>query len=170
TRAQSAEASASVQTAVVGAFPNVSAVDVRQVLELVERVLGQVAFALRFLAFFAVATGLAVLGAAVRVALARRTRESVLLRTLGASREQVRRIVVAEYAGLGLLAALVGGGLATAAAWALAEYAFQVPFRPDMAWLAATAALVPALVGTVGVLGSRAALARPPLDVLRAEE
>ncbi|HIL58826.1 MAG TPA: FtsX-like permease family protein, partial [Rhodothermales bacterium] len=170
TQARSAESSARLQTAVVSAFPNVSAVDVRQVLALVEKILGQVAFALRFLAFFAVATGLAVLGAAVRVALARRTREAVLLRTLGASRGQVRRIVVAEYAGLGLLAALVGGGLATAAAWALAAYAFEVPFRPDPLWLLATAVLVPALVASVGVLGSRAALARPPLDVLRAEE
>ncbi|MEM1056874.1 MAG: FtsX-like permease family protein [Bacteroidota bacterium] len=170
TRAQSAEASASLQTRVVDAFPNVSAVDVRQVLALVERVLGQVAFALRFLAFFAVATGLAVLGAAVRVALARRTREAVLLRTIGASREQVRRIVVAEYAGLGLLAALMGGALAVAAAWALAQFAFQIPFRPDPWWLVATALLVPALVAVVGVLGSRSALARPPLDVLRAEE
>lgn len=170
TQARSAESSARLQTAVVSAFPNVSAVDVRQVLALVEKILGQVAFALRFLAFFAVATGLAVLGAAVRVALARRTHEAVLLRTLGASRGQVRRIVVAEYAGLGLLAALVGGGLATAAAWALATYAFEVPFRPDPLWLLATAALVPALVASVGVLGSRAALARPPLDVLRAEE
>ena len=170
TQARSAESSARLQTAVVSAFPNVSAVDVRQVLALVEKILGQVAFALRFLAFFSVATGLAVLGAAVRVALARRKREAVLLRTLGASRGQVRRIVVAEYAGLGLLAALVGGGLATAAAWALAAYAFEVPFRPDPLWLLATAVLVPALVASVGVLGSRAALARPPLDVLRAEE
>lgn len=170
TRAESVEASARLQTAVVSAFPNVSAVDVRQVLALVERVLGQIAFALRFLSFFAVATGLVVLGAAVRVALARRTREAVLLRTLGASREQVRRIVIAEYAGLGLIAAVVGGGLATAAAWALAALAFEVPFRPDILWLLATAVLVPALVVVVGVMGSRAALARPPLDVLRAEE
>ena len=169
TRARSAEASAALQTRVVDAFPNVSAVDVRQVLALVERVLGQIAFALRFLSLFAVATGLAVLGAAVRVALARRTRESVLLRTLGASKAQVRRVVVAEYAGLGALAALVGGGLAVGAAWALARFAFEIPFRPDPLWLAATFVLVPALVAVVGVVGSRKATASPPLDVLRAE-
>lgn len=170
TQTGSPEASAELQGAVVNAFPNVSAVDVRQVLALVEEVLGQIAFALRFLALFAVATGLVVLGGAVRVALARRTREAVLLRTLGASREQVRRIVIAEYAGLGLLAALVGGGLAIASAWALATYAFEVPFRPDPVWLIATAVLVPSLVAIVGVIGSRTALRRPPLDVLRAEE
>ena len=170
TQTGSPEASARLQGRVVEAFPNVSAVDVRQVLALVEKVLGQIAFALRFLAFFAVATGLVVLGSAVRVALARRTREAVLLRTLGASRAQVRRIVVAEYAGLGFLAALVGGALAVAAAGALATYAFEIPYRPDWTWLLATAVIVPVLVAAVGVLGSRSALRRPPLDVLRAEE
>ncbi len=170
TQTGSREASAKIQGRVVEAFPNISAVDVREVLALVQKVLGQIAFALRFMAFFAVATGLVVLGSAVRVALSRRTREAVLLRTLGASRSQVRRIVIAEYAGLGFLAALVGGGLAVASAWALATFTFQVPFRPDALWLLATAVLVPALVALVGVLGSRSALARPPLDVLRAEE
>ena len=170
TQTGSPEASAAVQGAVIRAFPNVSAVDVRQVLEIVEEVLGQVAFALRFLALFAVATGVAVLASAVRVALARRTREAVLLRTLGASREQVRRVIVAEYAGLGLLATVVGGALAVAAAWALAAFAFQVPFRPDGVWLGAAVVLVPAAVALVGGLGSRGALSRPPLDVLRGEE
>ncbi|OZC03292.1 ABC transporter permease [Rubricoccus marinus] len=170
TQTGSPQASARIQGRVVEAFPNVSAVDVRQVLALVQKVLGQIAFALRFLAFFAVATGLAVLGSAVRVALSRRTREAVLLRTLGASRSQVRRIVVAEYAGLGFLAALVGGVLAVASAWALATYSFKIPFQPNAWWLLATAVLVPVLVGAVGVLGSRSALAKPPLDVLRAEE
>ena len=56
---------------------------------------------LRFMALFAVVTGLVVLAGAVRVALGQRTREAVLLRTMGASRAQVRRTLVAEYALLG---------------------------------------------------------------------
>ncbi len=112
TRAGTPERSARLQSAVVEAFPNVSAVDVRLVLALVDRVLSRVAFVLRFMALFAVVTGLVVLAGAVRVALAQRTREAVVLRTLGASRAQVRRILVAEYALLGVLAALTGGLLA----------------------------------------------------------
>ena len=166
-RAETPERSAALQREVVGGFPNVSVVDVRQVLALVERVLGRVAFALRFLSLFAVVTGVVVLASAVRVALERRTREAVLLRTLGASRAQVRRILLAEYASLGLLASLVGGVLAVGAAWALAAFAFRVPFRPDPLWIGATLVVVPALVAIVGLLGSRPAMARPPLDVLR---
>ena len=170
TRAGSPEASARLQSAVVAAFPNVSAVDVRLVLELLDRVLGRVAFVLRFMALFAVVTGLVVLAGAVRVALGQRTREAVLLRTLGASRPQVRRTLVAEYALLGVLGALTGGLLAVGGAYALARFAFDIPFVLDPSWLVAAFVLVPALTATVGLVGSRSALSRPPLDVLRAEE
>lgn len=169
TRAGSPEASARLQSAVVEAFPNVSAVDVRLVLALVDRVLSRVAFVLRFMALFAVVTGLVVLAGAVRVALAQRTREAVVLRTLGASRAQVRTILAAEYALLGVLAALTGGLLAVAGAWGLATFAFQIPFRPDLSWLGWALLVVPLLTVAVGLAGSRGALRQPPLAVLRAE-
>ena len=169
TRAGSPETSARLQSAVVEAFPNVSAVDVRLVLALVDRVLGRVAFVLRFMALFAVVTGLVVLAGAVRVALTQRTREAVVLRTLGASRPQVRRILLAEYALLGVLAALTGGLLAIAGAWGVARFAFDIPFRPDLSWLGWALVIVPVLTAVVGLAGSRAALQQPPLAVLRAE-
>ena len=169
TRAGTPERSARLQSAVVDAFPNVSAVDVRLVLEVVNRVLDRVAFVLRFMALFAVLTGLVVLAGAVRVALAQRTREAVVLRTLGASRAQVRRILLAEYALLGVLAALTGGLLAVAGAWGLARFAFEIPFRPDLGWLGWALVVVPALTAVVGLAGSRGALRQPPLAVLRAE-
>ncbi|WP_412068547.1 ABC transporter permease [Rubrivirga sp. IMCC43871] len=169
TRAGTPEMSARLQSDVVEAFPNVSAVDVRLVLALVDRVLDRVAFVLRFMALFAVVTGLVVLAGAVRVALAQRTRESVVLRTLGASRADVRRILVAEYALLGVLAALTGGLLAVAGAWGLARFAFNIPFVPDVSWLLWALAVVPLLTVAVGLAGSRGALRQPPLAVLRAE-
>jgi len=168
-RAGSPEASARLQSRLVDTYPTVSAVDVAQVLAVVDRVLGRVAWILRFMALFAVGTGLVVLAGAVRVALAQRTREAVLLRTLGASRAQVRRLLTAEYALLGLLAALTGGVLAVGGAWALARFAFEIPFRLDATWLAAALALVPALTAAIGLVGSRRAMAQPPLDVLREE-
>ncbi len=168
-RAGSPEASARLQSAAVEAFPNVSAVDVRLVLALIDRVIGRVTLALRFMALFVVATGLVVLAGAVRVALAQRTRDAVVLRTLGARRAQVRRILMAEYALLGLLAALTGGVLAVAGAWGLAHFAFEIPFRPDLAWLGWALLAVPLLTLLVGLVGSRRALRQPPLAVLRAE-
>ena len=167
TPAASAEASAQVQRAVVREFPNVSIVDVRLVLGLIEGVLDRIAFVLQFMALFSIGTGLVVLAGAVLLSRLQRIEESVLLRTLGASRPQVRRILFAEYLLLGFLAALVGVVLALAGGWLLAEFVFEAPFVP--AWGAVVAALVgvPLLTVLIGLSGSRGVLARPPLEVLR---
>ncbi len=55
--------------------------------------------------------------------------ESILLRTLGATRSQILRILTAEYALLGILAALNGIVLANLAAWAISRWVFEIPFE-----------------------------------------
>ena len=167
TQANNAEASAKLQRAVVQSYPNVSVVDVRLVLSLVEGVLGRVSFVLQFMALFSILTGLVVLAGAVLLSKFQRVEESVLLRTLGAERGQVRWILFAEYLLLGLLAAAVGLGLALVGGWLLAAFVFEVAFVP--AWGAILGALivVPALTVAIGLAGSRGVLQRPPLEVLR---
>jgi putative ABC transport system permease protein len=169
TRAGGPEESARLQRALVERFPSVTAVDVRQVLESVRLVLDQVAFVLRFMALFALGTGLVVLAGAVRVARRARAAEGVLLRTLGADRSTVRRSMTAEYAALGLLAAIAGALLSVAAGWALARYAFDTPFVLAWDWLLGAAVVGPLLTVLVGLAGSRGLLDRPPLEVLREE-
>ena len=166
-RVGSAERSAAVQRAVVRGFPNVSAIDVTLVLQTLEGVLARVAFVLQFMAGFSLATGLVVLAGAVLVARTQRTEEGVLLRTLGGEKSLVRRVFIAEYAALGLLGAIVGLALALVAAWLLARFAFEVPFRPAALPLLAALVGVPVLTVLVGLAGSRGLLDRPPLDVLR---
>ena len=163
------EASARLQRALIEEHPSITAVDVRQVLESVQTVLDQVAFVLRFMAAFALATGLVVLAGAVRVARRARAAEGVLLRTLGADRATVRRAMTAEYAALGLLAAVAGAVLSVSAGWALAHFAFETPFVLAWDWLLGAAVVGPVLTVTVGLAGSRGLLDRPPLDVLREE-
>ncbi len=167
TRTEGPEAAAQLQRSIVRAFPNVSVVDVRLVLGLIEGVLGRVGFVLQFMALFSIATGLVVLAGAVLIARLQRIEESVLLRTLGASRRQVRRILVAEYALLGFLGALVGVVLAVGGAWALAAFVFDAPFVPSWGALALALVVVPLLTVIVGLSGSRGVLGRPPLEVLR---
>jgi putative ABC transport system permease protein len=96
-----------------------------------------------------------------------RIRESILLRTLGASRRQVFGILLVEYLSLGALAASTGILLAVAATWALARWAFGIPFAPDPGVLALTIAAVAALTAGVGLLASRGVLNHPPLEILR---
>ena len=159
-----------MQREVVKAFPNISIIDLLLVLQTVDSILGKISFVVRFMAMFTVLTGLLVLVGALVTGRYQRVRESVLLRTLGASRGQILKILVVEYFALGFLSALTGILLAILAAWALAALVFKVTFV--VAWLALAAALVtvPAITVVTGLLISRGILNHPPLAVLRAEE
>lgn len=169
TRVEGAEASARMQRAVVARYPNVSAVDLTLILRTVEGVVDKVSLVLRCMALFTVGTGLVVLAGAVLTGRYQRVRESVLLRTLGATRRQVLGILVAEYALLGALAGLTGAVLSGAAAWGLAFFVFKVKFV--WLWGAVFGAVgwVTALTVGMGMLMSWGVTRHPPLAVLRAE-
>jgi putative ABC transport system permease protein len=161
---------AAAQRALVREFPNVSAIDLGLILQTVDEILSKISFVIRFMAGFSILTGLLVLASSVLISRYQRTRESVLLRTLGASRNQILRITVLEYALLGTLAALAGVLLAALAAWALAFWVFETPFvGSSLLWLPALVALVAGLTALIGGLNSRSVLSQPPLAVLRAE-
>jgi len=169
TRTGSTAQLAAVQQALVAQFPNVSAIDLGLILQTLDDIVGKISFVIRFMAGFSILTGLLVLSSSVVVSRYQRVRESVLLRTLGASRAQILRITLVEYGLLGLLAALAGIGLAVLAAWALAVWVFEASFGPAALPLLGLAALVTALTAGIGLLNSRDVLRRSPLEVLRAE-
>jgi putative ABC transport system permease protein len=169
TRTPSPELSAAVQRAVVQHFPNVSAIDLTLILQTLEAVVQKVTFAIRFMALFSLAAGVMVLTSAVLTSRAHRIRESVLLRTLGASRAQIRQILVIEYLFLGTFAAVTGLFLAVLASWALAAFLFEAVFVPTVLPLVVAFLLVMLLTVVTGILGSRGVTTRPPLEVLRSE-
>jgi putative ABC transport system permease protein len=168
-RAPSAEARALAQRDVARRYPNVAVLDLTAIQSAVDDVLARVAAVIRFLALFSVATGFIVLLGAVLAGRLQRIRESVLLRTLGATRRQIVGILLAEYLALGVMASVAGVGLAVAAGWGLARWSFDVPFFVPVAALAAMAASVALLAAAVGVLASREVFRSTPLEALREE-
>ena len=146
-RAPTAADAARLQQTVIAANPNISAVDLRMVVESIDDIVGKAAFVVRFMAMFSVFTGLLVLGGTVVAGRYDRHEENALLRTLGATRRQLNRIMLAEYVVLGGIAAFTGLLLALGASWAAARWVFQMPFVPAALPLFGIPALV--LVSTV---------------------
>ena len=169
TRVPDAAASARLQRSLVARFPNVSAIDLMLVLETLDRVVTQAAHGIRFMALFTVVTGLVVMAGAILTGRWQRVREMVLLRTLGASRRQLRQALLAEYAALGVMGALTGTLLACGAAWALARFAFRAPFAASPLLLLGAVALVTAMTVVVGLASSRGITRQSPLEILRGE-
>jgi putative ABC transport system permease protein len=169
TKVPSQHVSARFQETVVKKFPNVSIIDLALVLRILDDIMDKISFVIRFMAGFSIATGIVVLIASVLISKYQRLQESVLLRTLGASRKQIFAITALEYFFLGTLAAFTGIVLALAASWALAHYIFNAPFNPKFTPVVILFFLVCMLTVLIGLANSRGLLKRSPLEVLRQE-
>jgi putative ABC transport system permease protein len=149
------------------ALPNVSTLDLSLVQETLARILSQVTRAIRFMGLVCVSAGILVLVGSLLASRAQRVRETILLRTLGATRRQVRRILLTEYAALGLLSGFTGTALGAVAALVMLRYVFDVPFAPAFPTLIGLWLGAAGLAVVIGAAGSRGVLNRPPLAVLR---
>lgn len=158
-----------VQSAVTAAFPNVTAIPVREVLERIAAVLDQIALAIRLLAGVSIATGLIVTAGALGVSRHERLYQSVILKTLGATRGVVARVFAIEYALLGVAAGLCGSLLAAALAWGVGRWALDIGWAGSPLTVAAGIAAATLLALGVGFLGTFRLLGRKPLGVLRGE-
>lgn len=168
-RAADAVQSAKVQRAVITALPSVTAFDVALILEAVDAIFSKVAFAVQLMALFTVVTGVFVLAGAVMTGRFQRIRETVLLRTLGATRQQLTRIMLVEYTVLGVLAAITGGLLAVVANVLLAKFIFRInPSVPPLELALAVVGAVGVTLAT-GLFANRGITDHPPLEVLRQE-
>jgi putative ABC transport system permease protein len=150
-------------------FGNISTLDLSLLQEALERLVDRVVLAIRFMALFTLGVGVLVLVGALATSRYQRVREGALLRTLGASRAQVYRVVMAEYLSLGLLASAVAVVLAAAAAGAVTRFVFEGTFSLPMLPIAVLTLSVVALTVIVGLANSRDVVRRTPLEVLRQE-
>ena len=169
TRVPSPEISARFQQAVVRRYPNISIIDLHLILKVLDDVLNQIGFVIRFMAGFSIITGLIVLIASVLISKYQRMQESVLLRTLGASRRQILIITALEYFFLGALAAATGILLSLVSSWALARYSFKTEFSPNWWPVIILFVAISLLTILIGIFNSRSVVNRPPLEVLRRE-
>jgi len=167
TRVPSKAASASFQQAVVRQFPNVSIVDLGLVLSVLDDLLDKLGDIIRFMGLFSIITGVIVLIASVRISKYQRIQESVLLRTMGASRRQILAITAIEYFFLGALSAATGIVIAFVGSWLLAKYNFEIPFNADLLPALLLFFAIAILTILIGLFNSRGILNKPPLEILR---
>src|SRR5688572_19674697 len=158
-----------VQSQIVAAFPNVTVIHVREVMDKVLAVLRNIGMGVRALGAFTIAAGIIVLGGTVAATQARRAREVALLKTIGMTRRDVLAIFAIEYALTGFVAALVGIAAASLLAWAVLTRLMELTFTPTVLEIATAVVVTVTLAITAGLVASARALSARPVEVLRAE-
>ncbi len=159
---------AGVLRAVTDALPNVSGIRVADVLAVVAQLLGQIAAALAATGSLTLVAGALVLAGAVASGQRRRTQEAVILKTLGATRSQIRAAWLVEFGVLGGCAGILAAIVGTAASFAVVRF---VMHSPEWSFLPGTLALT--VLGCVtimlvcGFAGTEAALRAKAAALLR---
>ena len=154
-------------TALIKQFPNLLVIDVAQVMAQVQKMITQVAKAIQFVFLFTLLAGLVVFYAAIASTQDDRIQQAAIMRTLGASRAQLTRAHLAEFAVTGALAGLIAAAGASGLGYVLAVKVLNLSYNfSPLAWLAGV------VLGSVGItiagyLGTRRVLATPPMLVLR---
>ena len=151
------------------ALPNVTGIAVRGVLAEVAGLLDQIAAALAATGAVTLLAGALVLVSAVAAGQRRRVRQAVILKTLGATRAQIRAAWMVEFGALGLTAGLLAAGVGGLASWAVLHFLMHLPwvFLPGRLALGLLAAL--AMLLGFGYAGTARALRVPPASQLRDE-
>ena len=167
TKVEDDKTSASIQQELVEKYPNLSIIDLRQVITVVEGLLDKISLLINFMALFSIITGLIVLLGAVRNSKFQRIKESVLLRTLGARSNQILKILALEYFFLGALGALSGILLSLISSQLLAWLVFDTAFVPSVFPFLVLGPGIIILVMIIGLVNSRSVIKSPPLQVLR---
>lgn len=154
---------------ITDALPNVSGIRVREALEKVAELLGRIGVAMTATGSVTLLAGALVLAGAVAAGQARRVREAVVLKVLGAGRGQIRRAFLVEFGVLGLFAGLLAALAGTAAAWGVVRGVMGQDFVFLPGTLLLTVAGCTALVLGFGYAGTALALRVRPAPLLRNE-
>lgn len=162
-----AERERALQNKVVEAYPNVSVLRLRPLLERVAGTLGRIAFAVRLLGGFTILTGIAILAGAVAASSLRRGGEAALLKALGLTRRGVALLFSVEFGLLGLVAGLLGGVGALLLSWVFLSVGLDMEGVPSLASVPIAAAATATLAVLAGLASSARALGSSPMAALR---
>ena len=147
--------------------PTISMLDVDQILQQVQRVVAQLSLAVESILVMVLGAGVLVLVASIQASIDERRHESAILRTLGASKALIRRILWVEYASLGFVAGLIAGLGAEALVAVLQQQLFQMPMQFHWPLWVLTPFTGMIIIGACGWWFNRTVVTAPPLKTLQ---
>ena len=162
-------ARAAMQASLVSQFPNVSVIDLREILQTVQGIVNNVTLAVTVVGALVLLSGGLILVGAVSMTKFRRVYEAAILKTLGASSKLIAAMLVLEYGVIGAIAGTVGALGAIVLSWAVARYALEMSWQATPGITVVGIGATTVLVATIGVLASLDVLRHKPLATLRAE-
>jgi putative ABC transport system permease protein len=153
--------------ALADAFPTVSAIRVKDALDAVDHIVGNLVLALRGASMVTLIAAALVLGGAIAAGQRFRIYDAVILKTLGATRFRLLASYALEYALIGLAAVVFGVAAGSVAADLIVTRVMEFSFVWVALPAAGTALLALLVTVLLGLVGTFTALGHKPAEVLR---
>jgi putative ABC transport system permease protein len=157
-----------VQNAIVVAFPNVSVINVTQIIARVLDITDQISWAIKVMAWLSILAGLVVLFSIARYEVKSRFWEINLLKILGANFRDVKSMVEIEFGILGFSAALTGVVLSLVMSYSISWFVFDNLWRFSAGITIFSVLAITALSVATALLATMSVLRQKPLELLRA--
>lgn len=150
-------------------YPNLSVIDVADIVRSIGRILSNIMLGVSFIGGFVFLSGVLILVGSIAMTKFQRVYEAAILKALGAKRRVLIATMLAEYGLLGAVSGLVAAVASNALSYVVALYVFDIEWQFSPLLNAAGVVVTTLLVATVGALSSLDVLARKPLATLRAQ-
>jgi putative ABC transport system permease protein len=160
---------ARLQRAIVDRFPNVSVIDLREILQNVETVLSKITLGVTVVGGLVLLVGALILIGSVSMTRFQRIYEVAIFRTLGAGTRLLTAMTALEYGVLGLLAGGIGSAGAIGLSYYISRHVLDIKWSAHPGITVAGLAITASVVCAVGLLSSADILRRRPLGTLRSE-
>lgn len=154
----------------VAAYPNLSVIDIDQVIDQVRSTADQVAAAVEVVFYFTMLAGILVLLASISSSQDERLMEGSVMRVLGARTLQLRLAHLSEFVAIGLIAGLVAAIAAAGISGVIAVKVFEQAWLPDWRLALLGGGLGVMIVSLAGLAATRRIARTPPAQSLRALE
>lgn len=158
-----------LQREILDQFPNVQIFDVADIVSAVQKIIDNFVLAISFVGGFVILSGILILIGSVALTKSQRIYENAVLKTLGASRGTLAKILFAEYGILGLLAGVIGALFSAALSFAVSRYILDIEWEFSYGIIITGILITAVLVMLIGVVASFDVLFRKPLVTLRSQ-
>jgi putative ABC transport system permease protein len=160
---------ADVARALAREFPGVTVIRTREVIETVSGIVASIGFVIRALSGLTIAAGLIVLLGAIAADFARKLKDAMIMKTIGAPRRRILAAHLIEYSVLGAGPAFAAAGLGLFGSWFVVARRMEIDWRPAPEIVAAVIFGAVAVTLLAGTIAAMRALAARPWPVLRSD-
>lgn len=158
-----------IQNEIVEALPNISIINVGQLVASILDITNQISWGIKVMAYLAIFAGLVVLFSIARYEVKTRFWEINLLKILGANFNDVKNMIQIEFGILGFFAAFVGVSMSLLISYAISWFIFDSIWELSWGITAFSIVAITALSVITALVATMSVLRQKPLQLLRAD-